>query len=1174
MPATEETYRSTPTLHVVFAISSIAMLLSVVWMIMADHLRPWKVVQREFHKVEDAKLAAAEQKKFDDLEARHQADLKKLDEQIAAAKELEEKNYREIREKEVDRDKLTGKFDSLDNAKRFKKVELDSLRSFYDGAIDRNEMAEAALLLETQIIPSEAQYEKITKEHEATQVKLRKVTAEVAQLKGNIDDLIKQKENLTREYDTAKRVREQKEAQYGEGGLGSKFAAWFRGLPLLDMMASPVRIQQISLPELTINYNFKEVPRYDRCTTCHQGIDRLGYDKDASGEPMPKVFASHPHLAEGATAIDPTGKVVTAGLYLDGNGPHKINSFGCTICHGGQGSGTDFTFASHEPNDVKEKTRWEKDYEWHNIHFWDEPMLPKRFVQSSCLKCHYQVTDVPQADKLLAGYKRIVKYGCTGCHQIGGEGVMGPDLSDARKVGPNLAHIASKTSQEWTLKWIKNPHAFRPDTRMPRFYGLVNNDSASDWPKNHAEIHSIVHYLWAKSQTPGEFVDPPAKGEVAHGKDLFFQKGCMACHSHKTFDPSTIPDRAGLGVSAREFADADFGPNLSNIAAKFQSNEQGYKWLANWIHAPETYHSQSLMPNLQLSWQDAADIASWILTVPGEWATPLEMPGVNDPEVREGLDELVANYKRKTDPISQVPDIVKGMSQDQKLMFLGEKTIGRLGCFGCHEIPGFEKYKPIGTPLGDWGIKGAAKLDFSHINEFLEEREDPVVDEYYREKIDEHTRTGFLFEKLHRPRSYDYRKTKKDLKAWDDRLRMPQFAWANDPKAIEEVMTFVLGLTNTKIGSKYLPHYRPDKAAIAQGDRLLIRYNCAGCHTLSMPKYTIAADTKLEDAMPDFTTNVSVSYGNRANDFLELYPGLPYDPKKKPELKESDGKDVTIEGMPVAIDENILSVQLWKPATIRGFTFSIGDNVALDRNKVKIAPPEGGNFAWLYATERSERSGEDFASVWNRLPPPLIREGLKVQTPWLTGFLKDPAPIRPAVNLRMPRFHFAQIDNETRDLANYFPARDGAQFPYQSIPERDQEYLTKLEAEHPSYLSAGWNTITKGACIQCHAIGQYKPTGGAQVVNGPDLRVVNNRFQPGYLTQWLARPNRLLPYTAMPQNIPPQGPPPQFVPKTFEDKRLAQVKAMRDTLLNYVTAVEQQLAGAKAATDTAKPGAE
>ena len=70
MPATEETYRSQPALHAVFAISSIAMTLSIVWMIMADHLRPWKQVQREFHRVEEAKLKAARTEKLNEQQAK------------------------------------------------------------------------------------------------------------------------------------------------------------------------------------------------------------------------------------------------------------------------------------------------------------------------------------------------------------------------------------------------------------------------------------------------------------------------------------------------------------------------------------------------------------------------------------------------------------------------------------------------------------------------------------------------------------------------------------------------------------------------------------------------------------------------------------------------------------------------------------------------------------------------------------------------------------------------------------------------------------------------------------------------------------------------------------------------------------------------------------------------
>jgi hypothetical protein len=222
----------------------------------------------------------------------------------------------------------------------------------------------------------------------------------------------------------------------------------------------------------------------------------------------------------------------------------------------------------------------------------------------------------------------------------------------------------------------------------------------------------------------------------------------------------------------------------------------------------------------------------------------------------------------------------------------------------------------------------------------------------------------------------------------------------------------------------------------------------------------------------------------------------------------------------------------------------------------------------------------------------LLREGQRVQTPWLTGFLKDPYPIRPAVQLRMPKFHYGstpeelaeagkamslvgsaareEIRGETRDLANYFAARDGAEFPYQDIPERERPYLDEQEKAHKDYLAGGWQIITKGLCVQCHAIGTFKPASGGQNVNGPDLRQVSPRFRPGYLYEWLAQPSRLVPYTAMPQNIPPQGPPPPGVPKSFEGKPLEQVRAMRDTLLNYVTAVEQQLASGKPA-DSAKP---
>ncbi len=56
-------------------------------------------------------------------------------------------------------------------------------------------------------------------------------------------------------------------------------------LPIIDAFGRPLKIDQIWLPKLTINYNFRDVARFDRCTTCHQGLD-----KTAAGSAVEPVY--------------------------------------------------------------------------------------------------------------------------------------------------------------------------------------------------------------------------------------------------------------------------------------------------------------------------------------------------------------------------------------------------------------------------------------------------------------------------------------------------------------------------------------------------------------------------------------------------------------------------------------------------------------------------------------------------------------------------------------------------------------------------------------------------------------------------------------------------------------------------------------------------------------------
>ena len=55
----------------------------------------------------------------------------------------------------------------------------------------------------------------------------------------------------------------------------------------------------------------------------------------------------------------------------------------------------------------------------------------------------------------------------------------------------------------------------------------------------------------------------------------------------------------------------------------------------------------------------------------------------------------------------------------RQLEYVARRSLSRYGCFGCHDIPGYETAKPIGTPLASWGRKDPSQLAFENIDEFL-----------------------------------------------------------------------------------------------------------------------------------------------------------------------------------------------------------------------------------------------------------------------------------------------------------------------------------------------------------------------------------------------------------------------------------------------------------------------
>jgi hypothetical protein len=66
---------------------------------------------------------------------------------------------------------------------------------------------------------------------------------------------------------------------------------WFvRNLPILDLANPSLKINQIMPTNLQDDVIFSGTPKVDRCTTCHLGIDKKGY------ETAPQPFTTHPDM--------------------------------------------------------------------------------------------------------------------------------------------------------------------------------------------------------------------------------------------------------------------------------------------------------------------------------------------------------------------------------------------------------------------------------------------------------------------------------------------------------------------------------------------------------------------------------------------------------------------------------------------------------------------------------------------------------------------------------------------------------------------------------------------------------------------------------------------------------------------------------------------------------------
>lgn len=354
-------------------------------------------------------------------------------------------------------------------------------------------------------------------------------------------------------------------------------------------------IQQIWLPEQNV---------VDRCGTCHLGL------KEASLQDLRvQPFRPHPPI------------------------PHSLTEFGCVTCHGGQGAATT----------VEEAHRSTK--------AWEQPILPARYLESSCGQCH--LGPLEGTPKLNLGRQLLARYGCARCHTITDpDGTLLAPTDDS----PSFVHIAEKTSREWLFAWIKNPQAYAASATMPNFQfnDQQTADIASFLIAQSTPTSSGDGQAQTASQAPGKAADAGQEGASLYGTSF-----CSSCHA--------IQNAAGNLVGG------DLGPEMTRIGSKVNPD-----WLRRWLKDPQSYDPQTQMPHYRFDDKQIAVLSGFLLN--------------------KKDDDLLANV--------HLPE------SDANSIARGKKLVAEYGCAACHQINGVNPPQNFAPDLSRVGSKPLAQVSF------------------------------------------------------------------------------------------------------------------------------------------------------------------------------------------------------------------------------------------------------------------------------------------------------------------------------------------------------------------------------------------------------------------------------------------------------------------------------
>lgn len=264
----------------------------------------------------------------------------------------------------------------------------------------------------------------------------------------------------------------------------------------------------------------------------------------------------------------------------------------------------------------------------------------------------------------LAGRLLITELSCTACH-------ISNDPQLAAKRGPVLNAAGSRMQRDWIRKYLLAPSDVKHGTTMP---DMLASLTATE---RNAAADALAAFLVSLKEPFAEIkatgVNPVPmefwnKGNADHGKQLFHQIGCVACHEPDpsyevaTIKPSPLdvlleqlePDELkelGLSSAARR---------VSSVALPKLAEKYTHQSLTFFLLNPEHVRPSGRMPNFNLLAVDAADVATWLMN-----------------------RDSAAGFSQQSPTTDALPF-------DESQVKRGRQLFTDLRCASCHDVKGIQ----------------------------------------------------------------------------------------------------------------------------------------------------------------------------------------------------------------------------------------------------------------------------------------------------------------------------------------------------------------------------------------------------------------------------------------------------------------------------------------------------